>query len=182
MLTLEEIGQSVRNNVQLIIDGYGLPLAVGPISDDDYKILAGGFGELEWDCGLSRYGNDPNKYEFCIKIVNHECNAVAPSGAALCIYDDEAKIFLIHLIENFERRDDSHPLKGRMVLITLMSALIFCMAVEGQLVQIVEPVPELLEYYASFGFIASENGKLMHAELSSLYGVFESFSKLVAPF
>ncbi|WP_431428698.1 hypothetical protein KP528_25260 [Escherichia coli O111:H8] len=47
MLTLDEIGQSVRNNIQLIIDHVGLPLAVGPLSDDDYKILCGGYGELE---------------------------------------------------------------------------------------------------------------------------------------
>ncbi|SQA85974.1 Uncharacterised protein [Citrobacter freundii] len=31
MLTLDEIGQSVRNNIQLVIDHVGLPLAVGPI-------------------------------------------------------------------------------------------------------------------------------------------------------
>lgn len=28
MLTLDEIGQSVRNNIQLVIDHVGLPLAV----------------------------------------------------------------------------------------------------------------------------------------------------------
>ncbi|MGS4349568.1 hypothetical protein ACKURU_07030 [Enterobacter roggenkampii] len=49
MLSLEEIGQSVRNNIQLILDNIQLPLAVGPISDDDYKILCGGFGQLECD-------------------------------------------------------------------------------------------------------------------------------------
>ena len=42
MLTLDEIGQSVRNNIQLIIDHVGLPLAVGPLNDDDYKILCAG--------------------------------------------------------------------------------------------------------------------------------------------
>lgn len=69
MLTLDEIGQSVRNNIQLIIDHVGLPLAVGPLSDDDYKILCGGYGELEWDYALSTYGNSREKYEFCIKLV-----------------------------------------------------------------------------------------------------------------
>lgn len=41
MLTIEEIGQSVRNNIQLVLDNYGLPLAVGPISDEDYKVCSG---------------------------------------------------------------------------------------------------------------------------------------------
>lgn len=178
MLTLEEIGQSVRNNIQLIIDSYGLPLAVGPISDDDYKILAGGFGELEWDCGLSMYGNDPDRYEFCIKIVNHDVVASVLSGAALCIYDPLQSSFMIHMIENFERKDQTHPLRGRMTLITLMSAFIFSMAVEGKIVSIVEPVPELLEYYSSFGFLTAENGKIMHAEVSSLHDVFVKFGQL----
>lgn len=53
MLSLEEIGQSVRNNIQLILDNIQLPLAVGPISDDDYRILCGGFGQLEWDYALA---------------------------------------------------------------------------------------------------------------------------------
>lgn len=69
MLTLDEIGQSVRNNIQLVIDHVGLPLAVGPISDEDYKILCGGYGELEWDYMLGAYGNSDDKYEFCIKLV-----------------------------------------------------------------------------------------------------------------
>lgn len=69
MLSLEEIGQSVRNNIQLILDNIQLPLAVGPISDDDYKILCGGFGQLEWDYALATHGNDPSKFELCIKFV-----------------------------------------------------------------------------------------------------------------
>lgn len=125
MLTLDEIGQSVRNNIQLVIDHVGLPLAVGPISDEDYKILCGGYGELEWDYMLGAYGNSDDKYEFCIKLVQQGVVQGIPSGAAICVYGVEDKIFRIHIVERFSREDESHPLKGRMVLLTLMSAFVF---------------------------------------------------------
>lgn len=176
MLTLEEIGQSVRNNIQLIIDSYGLPLAVGPISDDDYKILAGGFGELEWDFGLSQYGNSPDKYEFCIKLAHQGKEHTPPAGAALCIYDTTSSTFTIHMIENFERNDNSHPLKGRMVSVVLMSAFIFSMAVGGDLVSIPDPVPELLDYYASFGFSLMRDGSMV-ARRDELHGAFSRFAE-----
>lgn len=178
MLTLDEIGQSVRNNIQLVIDNYGLPLAVGPISNDDYKILSGGFGELEWDYALTTYGNSPGRYEFCIKLINQGVVQGIPAGAALCIYEVEDRTFRIHMIENFARDDDEHPLKGRMVLITLMSAYLFCMAVECQLIHIVEPVPELLEFYASFGFRELPCGYIMEANLSDIQGTFINFAQL----
>jgi len=176
MLTLDEIGQSVRNNIQLVIDHFGLPLAVGPICDDDYKILAGGFGELAWDCGLSSYGNHPDRYEFCIKLVTQNGVQSIPSGAALCVYDVESRIFCIHMIENFERDDQEHPLTGRMALISIMSAIIFCKAVDGQAVHIDDPVPELHNYYSSFGFMMMPCGGRMEAEVGNLLGVFEQFS------
>lgn len=176
MLSLDEIGQSVRNNIQLVIDSVGVPLAVGPISDDDYRILSGGFGELEWDYALATYGNDPARYEFCIKFVNDGAIQGVPSGAAICVYGVEDKIFRIHMIENFTREDEEHPLKGRMVLITLMSAYLFCMAVDCQTVYIMEPVPELVEYYSSFGF--TESGSyVMSAETEKLASTFLSFAQ-----
>lgn len=86
MLTLDEIGQSVRNNIQLVIDHVGLPLAVGPISDEDYKILCGGYGELEWDYMLGAYGNSDDKYEFC-KTCSARSSAGDPfRGGNLCLW------------------------------------------------------------------------------------------------
>ncbi|EPC5390101.1 hypothetical protein ACRZ2F_002131 [Serratia liquefaciens] len=176
MLSLDEIGQSVRNNLQLIIDSQQLKLAVGPISDQDYRILAGGFGELEWDVGLCDYGNDPNHFEFCIKLVKDVVEAV-PSGVGLCVYGINDKIFRIHMIESFVRDDNGHPLKGRMVLLTLMAAYLFCMAVEAEGVEIVEPVRELVDYYNSFGFTMTECGYVMIAEVGTLEGAFEKFTE-----
>lgn len=178
MLTIEEIGQSVRNNIQLVLDNFGLPLAVGPISDEDYKVLSGGFGELEWDYVLATHGNSPDRYEFCIKLVNHEAMESVPSGAALCIFGVEEHTFSIHMIESFVRDDAEHPLKGRMVLITLMSAYLFCMAVECPTVRIIEPVPELLDFYGSFGFNMLSCGYIMEADLSDIEGVFNKFAQL----
>ena len=177
MLTLDEIGQSVRNNIQLIIDHVGLPLAVGPLSDDDYKILCGGYGELEWDYALSTYGNSREKYEFCIKLVQQGRVQGIPSGAAICVYGVEENIFRIHMIERFSREDESHPLKGRMVLLTLRSAFIFCKAVECKVVHIVEPVPELVQYYESFGFRMEQCGYVMSAVIDELQDIFLKFAQ-----
>ncbi|GDX06661.1 hypothetical protein [Buttiauxella sp. A111] len=178
MLTLDEIGQSVRNNIQLVIDNYGLPLAVGPISDDDYKVLSGGFGDLEWDYVLSTHGNSPDRYEFCIKLLNQGVMEGVPSGAALCIFRVEEYVFSIHMIESFVKDDAEHPLKGRMVLITLMSAYLFCMAVECPTVRIVEPVPELHGFYEGFGFRLLPCGYVMEANTSDIEDVFNKFAQL----
>jgi hypothetical protein len=178
MLTIEEIGQSVRNNIQLVLDNFGLPLAVGPISDDDYKVLSGGFGELEWDYALSTQGNSPERYEFCIKLLNQNVMEGVPSGAALCIFGVEEHVFSIHMIESFVKDDVDHPLKGRMVLITLMSAYLFCMAVECPTVRIIEPVPGLYDFYGRFGFRMLQCGYVMEAQLSDIEDVFNKFAQL----
>lgn len=178
MLTLEEIGQSVRNNIQLVIDNFGLPLAVGPISDEDYRILSGGFGELEWDYALLEFGNDPDRYEFCIKLVSQGVIQGAPAGAAICVYGIEEDVFRIHIIERFSRlEEEEHPLKGRMVLITLMSAYLFCMAVGCKQVHIIEPVPELVDYYTSFGFVMEKCGYIMSAPTETLQEAFIKFAQ-----
>ncbi|EJV4372431.1 hypothetical protein N7E21_000181 [Enterobacter hormaechei] len=178
MLSLEEIGQSVRNNIQLILDNIQLPLAVGPISDDDYRILCGGFGQLEWDYALATHGNDPSKFELCIKFVAHGAVQGVPDGAALCVFDTESHTFNIHMIECFTRDDEPHPLNGRMVLITLMSAYMFCKAVECEEIRIIEPVPELLAYYSSFGFVLDRSGYVMVCETTTIEAVFLKFAQL----
>lgn len=178
MLTLDEIGQSVRNNIQLIIDHVGLPLAVGPITDEDYKILCGGYGELEWDYALSTYGNSAEKYEFSIKLVQQGVIQGIPSGAAICVYGVDDNVFRIHMIERFSKEDELHPLKGKMVLITLMSAFVFCKAVECEAVHIIEPVPELRPYYESFGFRMEKCGYVMSTSADSLENAFLKFARL----
>lgn len=178
MLTLDEIGQSVRSNTQLVIDHAGLPLVIGPISDEDYRVLCGGYGQLEWDYALNTWGNDPEKFEFCIKLVMQGAVQGIPAGAAICIYRVKEKLFQIHLIERFTRDDEEHPLNGRMVLITLMSTYIFCKAVECEIVHIVEPVPELHEFYASFGFATEGCGYIMSNSVSALENVFTKFAQL----
>ncbi|TDB61648.1 MULTISPECIES: hypothetical protein [Photorhabdus] len=178
MLSLEEIGQSVRNNLQLIIDSQELPLAVGPITDQDFRILFGGFGDLEWEFGLAEYGNDPDRFEFCVKLVNMAIETV-PSGVALCVYGVNDKIFRIHMIENFSKNDKNHPLTGRMVLLTLMSAYLFSVAVEAEGVYIMEPVSELCDYYASFGFTMHECGYIMVSDVNGLQTAFGKFARMV---
>ncbi|WP_318378944.1 hypothetical protein [Enterobacter sp.] len=178
MLTLDEIGQSVRNNIQLVIDNVGLSLAVGPISDEDYRVLSGGYGQLEWDYALNTYGNDPDKFEFCIKLIAQGVLQGIPAGAAICVYGVEEKVFRIHIIERFTSDEEDHPLNGKMVLITLMSAYLFCKAVDCDSVQIFEPVPELHKFYSSFGFVMDPCGYVMSNSVSSLEEVFSKFAQL----
>ncbi|EKS7794427.1 hypothetical protein ACOGYE_000005 [Edwardsiella piscicida] len=176
-LHLEEICQSVRNNLQLIIESQGLPLAVGPLTDDDCRILSGGFGELGWDYALTKYGNDPNKFEFCIKLVKQVAETV-PSGVALCVYGIDDHVFRIHMIERFCRDDESHPLKGRMVALAIMAAFIFCKAVDAVDVFIMEPVAELVDYYHSFGFVEHESASyVLRASVDDLVSAFEVFAQ-----
>ncbi|MCW7547054.1 hypothetical protein OO184_03600 [Photorhabdus sp. APURE] len=108
--------------MQIIADELKLNLAVGDISDDDYRILSRGYGELNWDECLSRIGNREDKFEFCLKLV--ECGNVQgpPSELALCTYSIDEESFEIHMIENFYRDDAKHPLNGKMFQLTLMAA------------------------------------------------------------
>ncbi|PWC10691.1 hypothetical protein B4923_16375 [Brenneria roseae subsp. americana] len=174
MLSLEEIGQSVRNNLQLIIDSSGLDLAVGPISDQDYRILCGGFGDLDWNYAICTHGNDPDRFEFCVKLVTDHIDSV-PAGIALCVFGSNDKIFQIHMIESFVRDDEDHPLKGRMVTLTLMAAYIFCMAVEATEVYIVEPDQDLIDYYSTYGFSMHECGYIMKSDVAGLETTFKKF-------
>lgn len=64
-----------------------------------------------------------------------------------------------------------------MVLITLMSAYLFCMAVECSQVHIIEPVPELVDYYTSFGFVMEKCGYIMSADTKALEETFLKFAQ-----
>ncbi|NDJ59293.1 hypothetical protein GWD52_20350 [Enterobacteriaceae bacterium 4M9] len=176
MLTLDEIGQVVRNSIQLILDSAKVPLAVGPISSEDFTLLSRGYGELEWDYALTKHCNSDSCYDFCIKLVEQGVVQAIPSGAALCTFDSNENIFKIHMIESFVYDDAGHPLKGKMTAITLMSAFIFSKAVGCTRIQIIEPVRELKSYYAGFGFIEISCGYIMEASLSDIGGIFNNFA------
>lgn len=167
MLTLNDIGTITRNNVQLILDQLSINLAVGDINDDDYRILCGGFGELNWDEFISSIGNHEDRFEFCIKIKTVEGGVATgvPAGIALCLYSISENSFDIYAVENFCRNKPDHPLHGKMIQLTLMAAYLFSTAVKCATIRIIEPVQELLDFYAQYGFNLLPCNYIMQADV-----------------
>ncbi|MEC5343688.1 hypothetical protein ABRZ24_13895 [Brenneria populi] len=150
-MNFEQIGILTLNNVQMLLEQANLPLAVGPITDADFQALSTNYAELNWDFAFSTYGNDPNKFEFCIKLIG-EANPL-PSGASICIYDIQNNSLDIMFVESFVRNIHDHPLHGHMIEITLMAAYIFCSAVDCDIVNVIEPVNiEVMALYERYGF------------------------------
>lgn len=150
-MNLEQIAVSTLNGVQMLLELINLPLAVGPISDADFQAMMTNYAELNWDFAFAEYGNDPNKFEFCVKLVEGE-NPL-PAGAAMCIYNAQVSSFDIYFVESFVRANPGHPLHGRMLLITLMASYLFCNAVDCSDINVIEPVnDEVIALYRSFGF------------------------------
>ncbi|TRP54178.1 hypothetical protein DNP84_23890, partial [Salmonella enterica subsp. enterica serovar Panama] len=61
--------------------------------------------------------------------------------------------------------------------LTLMSAFVFCKAVECEVVHIVEPVPELQPFYESFGFRMEQCGYVMSTATDNLQETFLKFAQ-----
>ncbi|CAI1752106.1 Uncharacterised protein [Serratia fonticola] len=151
MLTLQEVGEQTRNALQLLIDRMELGLAVGPLKDADYKLLASGmYGDLNWEWGIGQYTGKENSIDLCFKILSE--SEGYPAGISLCAYRTDTQSFEVYMIENFVRDDEGHPLYKRMALFTFMAAYIFTDAVHGANVVVSEPDQELRGYYGKFGF------------------------------
>lgn len=150
-VNLEQIAVSTLNGVQMLLEQIELPLAVGPIHDADFQAMMTNYAELNWDFAFNKYGNDPNRFEFCVKLV--EGLNPLPAGAAMCIYNVQVNSFDICFVESFVRSNALHPLHGRMLLITLMASYLFCRAVDCDRINVIEPVnTEVMALYRSFGF------------------------------
>jgi len=145
------------NNLQMLLDNLNLPLAVGPINDEDYQVLISGYSELEWEHGFSCYGNRGDKFEFCVKLLSGPLKNL-PAGAALCTYDQTNSVLEIHFIESFVKDKLDHPLYGRMFLVTLWAAYLFGTAAGCDEVKINEPINEkVVQHYKKFGFEGDMN-------------------------
>ncbi|CNK27888.1 Uncharacterised protein [Yersinia frederiksenii] len=155
-MNLDQVASLTLNNVQMLLEQNGIPLAVGPISDRDFQALSTAYAELQWDYAFTTYGNREDKFEFCVKLI--EDNNPLPAGAAMCIYNIDDGTFDIHFVESFVRNIPSHPLHGRMILITMWAAYLFCMAVDCQRINVIEPInTEVMALYAKLGFSGDLN-------------------------
>lgn len=172
-MNLEQIASLTLSNLQMLLESVKVPLAVGPISEEDYFILTTGYTELEWDFGFSRYGNRSDKFEFCLKLLTEPRKHI-PAGAALCVYDEDADILQIHLVESFVRDDTGHPLSGNMFIFTLFAAYLFGAAAGCKTVEIHDTLNEkVADYYRKYGF--SGDIELLSASFATLSGVVKTY-------
>ncbi|WP_175576944.1 hypothetical protein [Serratia symbiotica] len=150
-MNLEQITSATLNNLQMLLEQKDIPLAVGPITNADFQAMMTAYAELNWDFAFNGYGNNQNKFEFCVKLVG-ETNPL-PAGAALSVYNIDINSFDICFVESFVRNNADHPLHGRMIVITLIAAYMFCTAVDCQVINVIEPVNvQVIALYQGFGF------------------------------
>ncbi|WP_235330813.1 hypothetical protein [Pantoea agglomerans] len=151
-LNLEQIASVSINNLQMLLEALEMPLAVGPIKDEDFLLLASRFAELEWDYGFSKFGNRDDKFEFCLKLLEGQQKHI-PCGAALCTFDEQTGVLDIHFVECFVRDDPGHPLTGNMFLVTLFAVYFFGFAAKCTEIRIPEPLnQDVVDYYKEYGF------------------------------
>lgn len=166
---LDQIATLTISNLQMLLDSLKMPLAVGPINEEDYRILSSGFSELEWCHGFSQYGNRDDKFEFCLKILGGPLKHI-PAGAALCTFDIESETMEIHFVESFVKEEKSHPLYGQMFMITLWAVYLFGKAVDCQTVRIHDALNQkVVDHYKKYGF--EGNATLLSAPFATLNGV-----------
>jgi hypothetical protein len=145
----DQVKIAAINSIQFFFDDQNLDLMVGELSDDDYRILCGGFGNLEWPWAIGSIGNAENCVTFCFKITGGHI----PDGIAMGLFDIESETLSIHMVESFVRENVTHPLSGRMIYFTLVSSALFLAAFDGKFLNFVDPLNEDLEkYYKSYGF------------------------------
>ncbi|QDI12541.1 hypothetical protein FBF90_04935 [Serratia marcescens] len=171
MFSLEEIAQITYNTMQLYFDQRKIDLAVGPISDDDANTLTRAYGDLNWEYYISTLGNQDDCFSLCIKFVTsseHRLVESAPAGAAMSIFDARDKSLNIHIVENFVKDSEKHPLRRKMVLYTLYASMIFMNMAGSDVIRIHEPVEDKIDYYASFGFTMDPCGYIMSSNFTKL--------------
>jgi len=153
-MNANQIKSAVRNAIQAVTDDMDLELGVGPINESDWAYLSGGYGLLNWEVGLTKYGND--------------------DAAILGVFRPETDTLEMHLVESFIR-NPQHPLKGRVFEMMVIASYLFIAAVDGTNVRLVDVGPELTTYYRTFGF--ETDGQDM---VQTVSGLAEQFIMIVA--
>ncbi len=174
-MNYDQIAILTLNNLQMLLDNLRIPLAVGPINQEDYLILTSGFSELEWGNGFCMQGNKDEKFEFCLKLLSGPMKHI-PAGAALCIYDETTESIEIHFVESFVRDNKEHPLYGQMFTITLWAVYLFGAAVGCHQIRIHDAVNQkVVEHYRKFGFEGDVH--LLSASFATLGDVVRQYVK-----
>ncbi len=171
-MNADQIKSAVLSAIQVVTDEMGLELAVGPINGLDWEYLSGGYGHLNWEAGLTQYGNEDWSFDVALKLAS---DTRLLSAAILGVYHPDTGTLEVHLVESFIKRKDPHPLNGRVFEMTIIASFLYVAAVGGTTVRLMDVEPELTTYYNIFGF--ERDGQDM---LQSVADLATRFSQITA--
>lgn len=148
-MKIQQIKSAAINALQHWADEMQLNIGVGPIGEDDWIILSRGYGELNWETGLTKLANSNETFDIVFKSLP---KLSAIDAAILGRYDQPSEVLELHFIESFVRGVAKHPLRGRVFMLSILSAYLFVSAAGGKEVHLVDPFEETVGYYEQFGF------------------------------
>ena len=166
-MNADQIKSAVLSAMQVVTDEMGLGLAVGPINELDWAYLSGGYGHLNWEAGLTEYGNMEWSFDVALKL---QSDTRLLNAAILGVFKPETDILEMHFVESFIRREEQHQLKGRVFEMMIIASFLYVAAVGGTTVRLMDVEPELMNYYHLFGF--QSDGHDMYQSLSDLAATF----------
>jgi len=147
---LEVVRERVIEFMNEFLAQSGIPLEVSRVDDRAYRNLQKHQGsEIEWDFAVS-FLNEEEHFDLAIGIKLDD----NIDGVAVGIYREESRILEVQAVESFIRYDEHHPLRGRMVALTVIAAAYFASLIEGaEGVHFLDPLNDtLIKYYERFGF------------------------------
>lgn len=177
-LDLEKVRDDVISFMKEFIEAAGLPLTVSRIDDGIYRhIQQLKSSEIEWDWAV-QFLNQSRHFDLAIGIKLDD----SVDGIAIGIYQKESEILEIQAVESFVRFEEEHPLRGRMVELTVIAATYFVILVEGKGVHIIDPLDaRLITHYETFGFSldSSYDESCVKRMVSDLDDLIERFQALI---
>ncbi|MFQ2671493.1 MULTISPECIES: hypothetical protein [Aeromonas] len=145
----DQIKSAVLNAIQTVTDEMGMGLGVGPLNQQDWNYLSGGYGLLNWEMGLTKYGNEEWSFDVALKLAP---NMSTLDAAILGVYRLETDTLEMHLVESFVRTSVQHSLKGHVFAMMIIASYLYIAAADGTYVRLMDVEPELMDYYRIFGF------------------------------
>lgn len=163
-MKIKQIKSAAINALQHWADETQLEIGVGPIGEDDWIILSRGYGELNWESGLTTLANSSDTFDIIFKSLP---KLSAIDAAILGRYNQQSEVLELHYIESFVRGVADHSLKGRVFMLSVLSAYLFISAAGGKAVHLIDPFDDTVGYYERFGFRMSEGAGLRVMTISS---------------
>jgi len=177
-IDLEKVRDDVISFMKDFIEESGLPLKVSRIDDGIYRqIQQLKTSEIEWDWAI-QFLNKKQHFDLAIGIQLND----SVDGIAIGIYQQDSEILEIQAVESFVRFDEDHPLRGRMVELTVIAATYFVTLVEGKGVHIIDPLDaRLVTHYEMFGFTVDStyDESCVKRMVSELDDLIDRFAKLI---